>query len=182
MSKVNPCLQIETLDLFLPMASCLLIKFFMKRKFHCFHLRMRRKLVWGSNRVRFLFSLSCVSCIAVIYYELDKVFSTDVNVNMIMKIHPWKVFSRNRLPLKELKQFHWNSKEERWLTYVSMGGGGRAGGAVVRVRVPVKYLWWSFLGKSCRKAPTLMFLLFETIRCKAYYKTALVRGRHLFQS
>ena len=130
MSKVNPCLQIETLDLilFLPMASCLLIKFFMKRKFHCFHLRMRRKLVWGSNRVRFQFSLSCVSCIAVIYYEFDKVFSTDVNVNMIMKIHLWKVFSWNRLPLKELKQFHWNTKEERWLTYVSMGGGGWAVG------------------------------------------------------
>ena len=137
MTKANPCFQIETLDLilFLHMASCLLIKFFMKRKCHCFYSRMRRKLVWGSNRVSFQFSLSCVSCIAVIYYEFDKVFSTDVNVKMIMKIHLWKVFSRNRLPLKELQQFHWNSNEERWLTYVSTGSG------VVRVRVPVKHLW-----------------------------------------
>ena len=75
---VNTSIQIETIDLilFLRMTSCLLIKFFMKRKFHCFHLRIRRKLVKGSDRIHFLFSLSCVSCIVVIY-ELKKVFSTD---------------------------------------------------------------------------------------------------------
>ena len=95
MSKANPYFHIETtyLILFLLMASCLLIKFVMKRKFHCFHLWVRRKLVQGSNRVHFLFSLSCVSCIVVIY-EFDKVFSTDVNVNMIMKIHLWKRWGR----------------------------------------------------------------------------------------
>ena len=66
------------------------------------------------------------------------------------------------------------------LTYLRFNVGG---GGVVRVRVSVKHLWWSFFGKSCRKASTLMFLLiFETIRCEAYYKTALVRGRYLFQS